>query len=155
MELYYQDELHVIEKGYKKLVNSISAILKRLQIDFHHYPNIIFDQPAIKTNTHFPPLSTKSMLTTNNVTTTTLAPQYNCALLKNIGAAKSKENQMVVTAKNCNEKLNKQISTRTPTFPPLEKQSTTTTTSATAKTTTTMATRTGTTPVTVRKTITR
>ena len=95
MELYYQDELHLIEKGYKKLVNSISVILKRPQIDFHPYPSITFDQPVIKTNTHFPPLSTKSMLTTikvytNNVTTTTLAPRYDYPLLKNIGAKKTK-----------------------------------------------------------------
>ena len=41
---------------------------------------------------------------TNNVTTTTLTPLYKYALLKNIGAAKAKENQMVVTAKNRNEK---------------------------------------------------
>ena len=99
--------------------------------DLHHYPIITYDQPVIKTNTHFPLLPTKSMLLiitayANSLTTTTLTPRYKYALLKNIGAAKAKENQMVVTAKNRNGKMNKKISTRTPTFSSLEKQNTTT-----------------------------
>ena len=126
MELYYKDELHLIEKGYKKLADSISEILKDSKKDLHHYPNIAYDQPVIKTNTHFPFLPAKSMLSTNtaytnNLTTTTLTPRYKYFLLKNIGAAKAKENQMVVTAKSRNEKMNKKISTRTPTFSSLEK----------------------------------
>ena len=53
---------------------------------------------------------------TNNLTTTMVARQYKYALLKNIGTTKPKENQMVVTAKNSNEKMTKKISIRTPTF---------------------------------------
>ena len=88
MELYYKDKLHLIEKGYKKLTDSISEILKDPKKGLHYYPNITNDQPAIKTNTHFPLLSTKSMLSTitaytNNLTTTTLTPRYKYALLKN------------------------------------------------------------------------
>ena len=121
MELYYKDELHLIEKGYKKLANITSKILKDPKKDLHDYPNINYDQPVIKSNTYFPPLSTKSMLSTitaytNNLTTTMLARQYKYALLKNIGTTKPKENQMVVTAKNSNEKMTKKISIRTPTF---------------------------------------
>ena len=37
------------------------------------------------------------------------------------GAAKAKESQIVVTAKIRNEKMNKKISTRTPTFSSLER----------------------------------
>ena len=149
MELYYKDKLHLIEKGYKKLADSISEILKDPKKDLHHYPNITYDQPVIKTHTHFPLLPTKFMLSTitaytNNLTTTTVILRYKYALLKNIGAAKAKENQMVVTAKNHNEKMNKNISTRTPPPP-----STTTT-----MTTTPISIITRTTPVTVRKTIT-
>ena len=101
--------------------------------DLQHYPNITYDQPVIKTNTHFPPLPTKSMLSTikvytNNFTNSTRMPQNKYTLLKNIGATKAKENEMVVTARNCNERINKKISTRTPTFPSLEKQNTITTT---------------------------
>ena len=118
MELYYGDELHLTQKGYKKLAYSISEILKDPKKDLHHYPNITYDQPVIKTSTHVAPLPTKSVLSTiklytNNVTTTTLTPRYKYPLLKNIGAAKAKENQMVVTAKNRNEKK-KKISTITP-----------------------------------------
>ena len=47
--------------------------------------------------------------------------------MQNIGAAKANEKQMVVTAKNRNEKVNKKISARTSTFSSLEKQNTTTT----------------------------
>ena len=43
-----------------------------------------------------------------------------------MGAAKAKENQMVVTAKSHNEKMKKKISTKTPTFSSLEKQNITT-----------------------------
>ena len=133
MDLYYKDELHLIEKGYKKLANSIHEIVKDPKKDLQHYPNITYDQPVIKTNTHFPPLPTKSMLSTikvytNNLTNSTRMPLNKYALLKNIGATKAKENEMVVTARNCNERINKKISTRTPTFPSLEKQNTITTT---------------------------
>ena len=62
MELYYKDELHPIEKGYKKLADSISEILKGLKKDLHHFPNITYDQPVIKNNTNFPLLSTKNVL---------------------------------------------------------------------------------------------
>ena len=62
MELYGKDELRLIEKGYKKLANFISKILKDPKKDLHYYPNITYDQPVIKTNTHFPPLPTKSTL---------------------------------------------------------------------------------------------
>ena len=134
MELYYKDKLHLIAiaKGFKKLTDSISETLKDPNKDLHYYPNITNDQPVIKTNTHFPLLSTMSMLSTitaytNNLTTTTLTPRYKYALLKNIGAAKAKENQTIVTAENRNEKINKKVSTRTPTFSSLEKQNTTTT----------------------------
>ena len=101
MELYGKDELRLIEKGYKKLANFISKILKDPKKDLHYYPNITYDQTVIKTNTHFPPLPTKSTLSTitaytNNLTSTTLTPRYRYALLKNIGASKAKENQMVV-----------------------------------------------------------
>ena len=58
---------------------------------------------------------------------------------------------MVVTAKNCNEKMNKKISTRIRTFSSLGKQKPSPPSSATATTTTI----TRTTPVTVRKAITR
>ena len=164
MDLYYKDELHLIEKGYKKLANSIHEIVKDPKKDLQHYPNITYDQPVIKTNTHFPPLPTKSMLSTikvytNNLTNSTRMPLNKYALLKNIGATKAKENEMVVTARNCNERINKKISTRTPTFPfwknrtpsppPLIITTTTTTT------TTTITTMTRTTPVIVRKAITR
>ena len=133
MDLYYKDELHLIEKGYKKLANSIHEIVKDPKKDLQHYPNITYDQPVIKTNTHFPPLPTKSMLSTikvytNNLTNSMQMPLNKYALLKNIGATKAKENEMVVTARNCNERINKKISTRTPTFPSLEKQNTITTT---------------------------
>ena len=47
--------------------------------------------------------------------------------MQNIGAAKAKENQLVVRAKNRNEKMNKKTSARTPSFFSLEKQNTTTT----------------------------
>ena len=112
MQLYYKDELHLIEKCYRKLADSISEILKHPKKDLHHYPNIIYDQAVIKTNTHFPLLPTKSMLSTitahtNNLTTTRLTPRYKYALLKSIGSAKAKENQMAVTVRNCNEKTNK------------------------------------------------
>ena len=114
MELHYKDDLYLIEKRYKKLANSISKILKDPKKDLHHYPNITYDQSVIKSNTHFPPLPTKSMLSTittytNILTSTTLTTRYKYALLKNIGAAKAKENQMVVTAKNRNEKMTKKI----------------------------------------------
>ena len=74
MELCFKDKLHLIEKGYKKLADSISEILKDPKKDLHHYPNITYDQPVIKTHTHFPLLPTKSMLSTitaytNNLTT--------------------------------------------------------------------------------------
>ena len=133
MDLYYKDELHLIEKGYKKLANSIHEIVKDPKKDLQHYPNITYDQPVIKTNTHFPPLPTKSMLSTikvytNNLTNSTRMPLNKYTLLKNIGATKAKENEMVVTARNCSERINKKISTRTPTFPSLEKQNTITTT---------------------------
>ena len=116
MELYYKQELHLIEKGYKKLTDSISEILKGPKKDLHHSPNTTYDQPVNKTNAHFPLLPTKSMLSTNtaytnNFNTTTLTPRYKYTLLKKIGAAKAKENQMVVTAKSRNEKMNKKIST--------------------------------------------
>ena len=159
MELYYKDELHLIEKGYKKLTNSISEILKGPKKDLHHYPNRTYGQPVMKTNKHFPALPTKFILSTikvftHNLTTTTLTPRYEYALLKNIGTAKAKENQMIVTVKNRNEKIKKLAQEnqlfllwekRTP--PPLS------TTTTTATTTITLMTRT--TPVTVRKTITR
>ena len=79
MELYYKDEFHLIKKDYKKLADSISDILKEPKKDLYHYPNITYDQPVIKTNTHFPLLPTKSMLSTNtayinNLTTTMLTP---------------------------------------------------------------------------------
>ena len=133
MDLYYKDELHLIEKGYKKLANSIHEIVKDPKKDLQHYPNITYDQPVIKTNTHFPPLPTKSMLSTikvytNNLTNSTRMPLNKYTLLKNIGATKANENEMVVTPRNCNERINKKISTRTPTFPSLEKQNTITTT---------------------------
>ena len=64
MELYYRDELHLTEKGYKKLANSISEILKDPKKDLHHYPNITYDQPVIKTSTHVAPLPATSMLST-------------------------------------------------------------------------------------------
>ena len=132
MELCYKDKPYLIGKGNNKLANSISEISKDPKIDLHHYPNITYDQPVIKTNTNFPSLPTKSMISTitaypNNLTSTTLTPGYKYALLKNIGPAKAKENQMVVTAKNRNEKMNKKISTRKPTFSSSEKQSTTST----------------------------
>ena len=125
MQLYYRDEIHLIEKCYRKLANSISEISKDSKKDLHHYPNITSDQPFIKTNTHFPLLPTKSLLSTvtahiNNLTTTRLTPRYKYALLKSIGAAKAKENEMVVTVKNCNEKANKKIIIRTPTSSSLE-----------------------------------
>ena len=121
MELYYKDKLHLMEKGYKKLANSFSEILKGPKKDLHHYPNITYDRSVIRINTHFPPLPTKSMLSTTkvytkNLTTTTLTPRYKYALLKNIGATKAKENQMLVTTKNRNDKINKKVSTRTTTF---------------------------------------
>ena len=77
MELHYKDDLYLIEKRYKKLANSISKILKDPKKDLHHYPNITYDQSVIKSNTHFPPLPTKSMLSTittytNILTSTTL-----------------------------------------------------------------------------------
>ena len=89
MELSYDDKLHIIEKRYKKLANSIIKILKGPKKVLHHYPNITYDQPVIKINTHFPPLPTKSTLSTiasytNNLTSTKLTPRY-------IGAAKAKK----------------------------------------------------------------
>ena len=62
MELFCNDELRLIEKGYEKLANFISEILKDPKKDLHYYPNTTYDQPVIKTNTHFPPLPTKSTL---------------------------------------------------------------------------------------------
>ena len=53
MELYYKDELHLIEKGYEKLANITSKILKDPKKDLHDYPNINYDQPVIKSNTYF------------------------------------------------------------------------------------------------------
>ena len=75
MELHYKDELHLIEKGHKKLANSISDILKGPPRDLHHYPNITYDQPVIKTNIHFPPILTNSMLSTIKGYTNILPPQ--------------------------------------------------------------------------------
>ena len=62
MELYYKDELHHIEKAYKKLANFVSKILKYPNTKYHDYPNITCEKPSIKTNTHFPLLPTKSTL---------------------------------------------------------------------------------------------
>ena len=67
MELFYKDELHPIEKGYKKLADSISEILRDPKKGFHHYPNITYDQPVVKTNTYFLLLPTKSTLSTITV----------------------------------------------------------------------------------------
>ena len=74
-------ELHLIGKGYKRLSNSISEILKDLKKDLHHYLNINCDKPVVKTNTHFPPLptnSTPSTITayTNKITSATLTLRY-------------------------------------------------------------------------------
>ena len=65
MESHYKDELHLIEKGYKKLAYSISKLLKDSSKEYDHYPNITCEKPAIKTNIHFPLLPTKSTLSTN------------------------------------------------------------------------------------------
>ena len=75
MKLYYKNELHLIEKGYKKLVTSISGILKDPKKDLHHYPNVTYDQPVTKTNTHFPSLPTKSTLSTSQLTQMILPTQ--------------------------------------------------------------------------------
>ena len=114
MEINYRDALHLIEKGYKKLGSSISEILKDPKEDIHHI--FLFCQQN--------PCYQLSVITTY---TTTLTPWYKQAFLKNIGAAKAKENQVVVTAKNGNEKMNKKISTRVPHFPSSEKHNTITT----------------------------
>ena len=81
MELYYKDEIHLVEKGYKQLTNSISKVLKDPRKEHHHYPNITCGKPTIKTNTHFPPLPAKSTLSTNttytnNLTFAALIPLY-------------------------------------------------------------------------------
>ena len=89
---------------------------------------------------------------TNNLTSTTLTPRYEYALLKNIGAAKAKENQIVVTAKNRNEKITKKLAQEHQLFLPWKNRTPPPPSTTMTKTITTI---TRATPVTVRKTITR
>ena len=82
MELFYDGKLLLIEKGYKKLANSIRKILKGPKKGLHHYPNITYDQPVIKINYYI--LHKQSYLFKAN-TSIQVQP------LKKMGAAKTKK----------------------------------------------------------------
>ena len=128
MELSYDDKLHLIEKHYKKLANSISKILKGPKKVLHHYPNITYDQHVIKISSfanktqviNYHILHKQSYLFKANTSIQVRPPEKN-------RSSKSQKNQMVVTAENRNEKMSKKISTSTSTFSSLEIQNTTTT----------------------------
>ena len=44
----YKGELHFTERGYKKLANCISKVLKDINDEYYGYPSITCETPAIK-----------------------------------------------------------------------------------------------------------